>query len=81
MPDLLKRNTRRKRWRFARLSPWAGCEAKPSSDPAFKDVQRVPPITKRATVEYLVGNDRLLAEWVAETSRKCDKFGCVGQDN
>ena len=55
----------------------AACEPKPASDPAFKDVQRVPPITKRASVEYLVTNDRLLAEWVAETARKCDKFGCV----
>jgi len=81
MPDLLKTKHAAKAMAGFSIIFLAGCEAKPSSDPAFRDIQRVPPITKRATVEYLVGNDRLLAEWVAETSRKCDKFGCVGQDN
>jgi len=55
----------------------AGCDLRTGSDPAFKDIQRAPPLTKAETVGYLVSNDRLLAEWLAETARKCDKFGCV----
>ena len=46
-------------------------------DPAFKDVQRTPPVPTEQTVEYLVTNDRPLAEWIAETRRKCERFGCV----
>ena len=56
----------------------AGCDpALTGTDPAFKDIQRAPPITKTETVDYLISNDRLLAEWVSETASKCDKFGCV----
>ena len=54
-----------------------GCGDKPGSAPAYKDVQRVPPKAKAATADYMIANDRPLAEWIAETARKCDKFGCV----
>tara|TARA_R110000851_G_scaffold308778_1_gene467850 strand:+ start:1016 stop:1255 length:240 start_codon:yes stop_codon:yes gene_type:complete len=56
----------------------AGCDpALTGADPAFKVIQRAPPITKVATVDYLIVNDRPLAEWISETGRKCDRFGCV----
>ena len=46
-------------------------------DPAFKDVQRIPPVPSEETVRVIVANDRPLAEWIAETRRKCEKFGCA----
>lgn len=48
-----------------------------SLDPAFKDVQRNPPDLKEASAQYLIQHDRHVAEWIAETKRKCAQFGCV----
>ena len=54
-----------------------GCGDKVGFDPAFKDIQRQPPLTKPATADYLLTNDREVGVWIAETAKKCDKFGCV----
>jgi hypothetical protein len=56
-----------------------GCGDKLGAAPAFKDIQRPPPKAQPATADYLIANDRPLAEWIAETARKCNRFGCVGQ--
>lgn len=48
-----------------------------SVEPAFKDVQRAPPVPSEETARIIVANDRPLAEWIAETRRKCEKFGCA----
>lgn len=53
----------------------SGCNVQ--SEAAFKDIQRHPPVIERETVDYLIGNNRPLIEWIAETGKKCDKFGCV----
>lgn len=45
-------------------------------DAAFKDVQRAPPDLKRETAEYLVQHDAHVAVWIAETRKKCERFGC-----
>lgn len=47
------------------------------ADASFKDVQRKPPTVSDATAVYLVKNERPFTEWVAETRKKCEKFGCV----
>lgn len=53
----------------------AGC-LRVESDAAFRDVQRQPPLTRAATVEWLVANDRPVAAWIEETARACDRHGC-----
>lgn len=54
----------------------AACSAV-TVNPAFKDVQRMPPIPSEEAAIYLVKNERPLAEWIAETRVKCKKYGCV----
>jgi hypothetical protein len=55
----------------------AGCQGPiPQTEPLFKDVQREPPLMQAETVEYLVRNDRPMAEWVEETAQACDEYGC-----
>ena len=48
-----------------------------TNDALFKDVQRKPPSVKETTLVVIVREDRPLAEWIEETARKCDEFGCV----
>ena len=48
-----------------------------SVEPAFKDVQRLPPVPSETTARVIVANDRPLAEWIAETRLKCEEFGCA----
>lgn len=55
-----------------------GCGDKLGPDPAFKDIQRAPPRVTAETAEYLLKNDRRISEWIVETARKCNQFGCVG---
>jgi hypothetical protein len=47
------------------------------TDARFKDVASSPPLTKRATIEYLSANDRPLAEWIEEMAEACDVHGCA----
>ena len=54
-----------------------GCESIGAA-PAFKDIQRAPPVTKPETAEYLLANDRRVGVWIAETAKKCKLFGCIG---
>lgn len=54
------------------------CGDKLGPAPAFKDVQRVPPKVTSETADYLLKNDRRLGEWIVETAKKCNQFGCVG---
>lgn len=58
------------------MSCCVACEVVPGTDPAFRDVQRRPPLTQAATVDWLVENDRQIAAWIAETARACDQYGC-----
>lgn len=44
---------------------------------SFADIQRKPPPVSDQTACYLVHNERPLAEWIAETAKKCARFGCV----
>lgn len=44
---------------------------------SFADIQRKPPAVSETTASYLVKNARPLAEWIAETTKKCARFGCV----
>jgi len=46
------------------------------AEPAFKDVARKPPLTRQATVEYLVTNDRPMAVWIEEMAQACDVYAC-----
>jgi predicted small lipoprotein YifL len=46
-------------------------------DALFSDVAKKPPLTKHATVDYLVANDRAMAEWVEYMARSCDRHGCI----
>ncbi len=56
----------------------AGCEGPWSTtEPLFKDVARKPPLTKQATVDYLVRNDRPMGVWVEEMAQACDQYGCL----
>jgi hypothetical protein len=50
-----------------------------ATDPAarFSDVARNPPLSRPATIEYLITYDRPLAEWIEEMARACDVYGCV----
>lgn len=47
------------------------------AEPAFKDVQRQPPMVSEATSRVIVRDDRALAVWISETAKKCAEFGCV----
>lgn len=55
----------------------AACDPTLQTDPLFKDVARTPPLTKAASIEYLVKNDRPLAVWIEEMARACDEYGCI----
>jgi len=46
-------------------------------EPAFKDIQRAPPEITKSTVLVIVRDDRAFGEWVAETKRKCELYGCA----
>tara|TARA_R110002072_G_scaffold26966_23_gene88489 strand:- start:980 stop:1213 length:234 start_codon:yes stop_codon:yes gene_type:complete len=55
----------------------AGCDPTQQSGARFKDVARKPPLTQQKTVDYLVRNDRPMAEWVEEMASACDRYGCL----
>lgn len=59
------------------VSLLAACPGAVTTDALFKDVQRAPPALQPQTAEFLVKEDRAVAVWIAETVRKCEKFGCV----
>jgi len=40
-------------------------------------VQRKPPQVSASTIKTIVRDDRPLAEWIEETARACDEYGCV----
>jgi hypothetical protein len=52
------------------------CDPMGRAEPAFKDVARKPPLTRQATVEYLVTNDRPMAVWIEEMAQACDVYAC-----
>lgn len=61
----------------AMLSTGGCVKAVDHADARFKDVQRKPPLSRAATVDYLIANDRPLAVWIEETAKACDDYGCL----
>jgi len=55
-----------------------GCGGLNGPDALFKDVAKSPPLTRSEIVEYLITNDRGLAEWIEYQARMCDLHGCAG---
>lgn len=58
----------------------AGCFRAPEkadARPAFVDVVRDPPDAKPETADYLIRNDRPVAEYLAELGIACDTYGCL----
>lgn len=53
----------------------SGCAM--GSDALFKDVSKRPPLTKAETIDYLIENDRKMAEWVEYQATQCDRHGCI----
>ena len=47
------------------------------ADPRFTDIQRRPPDIRPDLALTIVEKQRALAEWIAETRKKCEEFGCV----
>lgn len=55
-----------------------GCAGLNGPDALFKDEAKARPLTRPATVEYLIENDRGLAEWNEYQASLCDLHGCAG---
>jgi hypothetical protein len=59
------------------LSGCSGRETDSDLRPAFSDVVReLPKAQNPATPEYLVTEERPLAEWIAEIGAACEQYGC-----